>query len=108
MWAKLGDGGSFRPGASWVDVNSSRVIGAVYTNNTGYLIQVAITPVAVAQMFCALYVDSLMVGLIQQTPAGGGGNGQLTAIIPNGSSYYETNFAGNGCGGGNYSWAEFR
>ena len=82
-------------GQTWQDVSASRAFGTTYTNNTGRPIQVSVyVEVTAANLFVFLVVDGLTVGITGSSgAANNGGYGQLTATIPNGSTYAVTGSA---------------
>lgn len=92
-------------GQTWQNVLSSRAAGTTYTNSTGKPIQVAIR-VSVQSVFTyTLSVDSIVVGSLRNDN-GSVVIGQLTAIVPNGSTYILSSSGGGTGALGN--WAELR
>lgn len=90
-------------GQSWQDVSGSRAQNTTYTNSTGKPILVSVNAVKTTSDTARLYVNGVLVAAM------GGGlysalnwYGQLSAIIPNGSSYYVTN------ANAIINWAELR
>ena len=78
-------------GQSWQNVGGSRAQDVTYTNSTGKPIFVSVSVRKVTNNDAYLYVDGVQAGWV------GGGvisglafDGQLSAIVPNGSSYYVT------------------
>jgi len=83
-WAAVPDL-SIGVGQTWQNVAASRSSGVTYTNSTGKPIMVAIT-VGVTGATSFLSVDSVSVGAAT-TVSGFSNLQQLTAIVPNGSTY---------------------
>lgn len=77
-------------GQTWQNVLSSRAAGTTYTNSTGRVIMVAITPYQVNAAQSQLSVDGIVVAR-QRASIGGGPNvnleTQLVAVVPAGSTY---------------------
>jgi hypothetical protein len=75
---------------TWQNVLSSRAAGTTYTNSTGRVIMVAITPYQVNAAQSQLSVDGVVVAR-QRASIGGGPNvnleTQLVAVVPAGSTY---------------------
>jgi hypothetical protein len=70
-------------GQTWQDVTSSRVRSTNYTNNTGAPIFVSIS-ILRFNNDASLLVNSIVVGLVGGVD---GGSGQLSAVVPAGSTY---------------------
>jgi len=83
-------------GQTWQNMTASRTAGVTYTNTTGRSIFVTITETT--DVVATLYVDGIRVSY----KYGAVNNSNLSAIVPNGSTYRFT--------GGLYSngWAELR
>jgi hypothetical protein len=78
-------------GQSWQNVGGSRAQDVAYTNSTGKPIFVSVSVRKLSNNDAYLYVDGVQAGWV-----GGGAianlafDGQLSAIVPNGSGYYVT------------------
>jgi hypothetical protein len=84
-------------GQTWQDMSGSRALGTTYTNNTGKPIQIAVT--TSTGTATTLTVGGVAVGRYSQETGGRGT--QLTAIVPNSTSYIAE-------GGVLLYWAELR
>lgn len=77
---------SFGVGQTWQDVTSSRSLRGIYTNSTGKPIMVNIHATGIL----TLYVDGVVVsrsGWDSWSDATNRGLAQVTAVVPNGSTY---------------------
>lgn len=97
-----GYGAAVGPGQTWQDLSGSRGVNVTYLNSSGRPITVLVTVVNTGG--ASLYINSSIV--IRQfydvnTGAGQVGYSFVTAVIPDGSSYYVT-------GGNLYTWWELR
>jgi hypothetical protein len=78
--------GSSATAQTWQNVTASRVAGTVYTNSTGYPIEVAIRQATNGFTF---YVGGVIV-LYSENGFSGYVN-TVSAVVPNGATYYSTN-----------------
>lgn len=74
-------------GQTWQNVGSNRTWETTYTNNTGKPIMVTIGFNVTASGHHYLYVNGINACSSNWQSAG---NGMLTAIVPNGATYYAT------------------
>lgn len=89
-------------GQTWQDVTSSRASGTTYTNSTGKPIMVNVSiPSSGSAGTVTLTVGGVVVGISNN--ANTSAQGTISAIVPNGTSYYATITAGSF-----YKWAELR
>jgi hypothetical protein len=96
IWVS-GVAGDIGIGQTWQDMSGSRALETTYTNNTGKPIQIAVT--TSTGTATTLTVGGVVVGRYSQETGGRGT--QLTAIVPNSTSYIAQ-------GGVLLYWAELR
>lgn len=78
---------------SWVNVSSSRVIGATYTNSTGHDIEVSATTWGTNRCAAGIYINGgpIYVGYNYKNNSTGNAACNASATIPNGATYRLSN-----------------
>lgn len=76
---------------AWVDVTTSRVSGTIYTNSTGKAISIfVVSSKTSATSTLQLHIDGAEFPLVGGDQDAGGASVQISAIIPNNSTYRVT------------------
>jgi hypothetical protein len=98
--------GSSATAQTWQDLTASRVLGTVYTNSTGYPIEVSIRALAnSADIGIVLQING--VDMISGTSGyTTNANTAVTGIVPNGATYNTSAY--NGAISNLQLWAELR